>query len=202
MSGVERSNVDITPLKTSVHPIIFVIGGPGSGKGTQCEKIVAKYGYTHLSTGDLLRDEVKSGSARGQQLNAAMERGELVPLDVVLDLLKEAMVKKLGESKGFLIDGYPREVQQGEEFEKQIKAANIILYFDVSDATMKGRLLNRGLTSGRVDDNEASVIKRLETFHQHSKPVVDHYKEKTKIIPAERTPDEIFVDVAGFLDAL
>ncbi|XP_027543582.1 adenylate kinase isoenzyme 1 isoform X1 [Neopelma chrysocephalum] len=106
--------------KLKQHKIIFVVGGPGSGKGTQCEKIVQKYGYTHLSTGDLLRAEVSSGSERGKKLQAIMEKGELVPLDTVLDMLRDAMVAKADVSKGFLIDGYPREVKQGEEFEKKI----------------------------------------------------------------------------------
>jgi len=202
MSGsIARSTIDVTPLRTSNVPVIFVIGGPGSGKGTQCEKIVAKYGYTHLSTGDLLRDEVKSGSPRGQQLTAMMEKGELVPLDVVLDLLKEAMLKSLPTTKGYLIDGYPREVAQGEEFEKQIKEAKLLLYFEVSDDTMVRRLIKRGETSGRVDDNEETIRKRLDTFHKHSKPVVERYKEKCKIIPAERDPEDIFVDVSKYLDA-
>ncbi|MEE6524255.1 hypothetical protein FKM82_023610, partial [Ascaphus truei] len=100
--------------------IIFVVGGPGSGKGTQCERIVEKYGYTHLSTGDLLRAEVTSGSDRGKTLSAIMEKGELVPLDTVLDMLRDAMIAKADSSKGFLIDGYPREVKQGTEFEKKV----------------------------------------------------------------------------------
>merc|ERR1711951_226327 len=124
-------------------PIVWVLGGPGCGKGTQCDKIVAKYGFTHLSSGDLLREEVGSGSERGKQLTAIMERGELVPLAVVLDLLAEAMLKKLSGSKGFLIDGYPREVAQGEEFEKEIAPCSHILYFEVSDATMTERRPSR-----------------------------------------------------------
>lgn len=97
-----------------------MVGGPGSGKGTQCERIVAKYGYTHLSSGDLLRAEVKSGSARGQMLNEMMEKGELVSNQIVLDMIKDAMLNKIETSNGFLIDGYPREVDQGIEFEKQV----------------------------------------------------------------------------------
>ena len=146
-----------------------MLGGPGCGKGTQCDRIVAKYGFTHLSSGDLLRDEVKSGSDRGKQLNEMMERGELVPLFVVLDLLAEAMLAKLSGSKGFLIDGYPREVaqvsrsrpilkvfklyistfQKGQEFEKEIAPCTKILYFDVKDETMTERLLKRGQSSGK-----------------------------------------------------
>ena len=98
---------------------------------------------------------------------------------VVLDLLAEAMLAKVSGSKGFLIDGYPREVSQGQEFEKEILPCSKILYFDVSDATMTERLLNRGKSSGRVDDNEETIKKRLNTFHQHSKPVIDAYSAKT-----------------------
>jgi adenylate kinase len=100
--------------------VIFVVGGPGSGKGTQCERIVAKYGYTHLSSGDLLRAEVASGSERGKQLNELMQKGLLVSNQFVLDMIKDAMLKNVSTSKGFLIDGYPRQVDQGIEFEKQV----------------------------------------------------------------------------------
>nr|KAF6482969.1 adenylate kinase 1 [Rousettus aegyptiacus] len=138
--------------------IIFVVGGPGSGKGTQCEKIVQKYGYTHLSTGDLLRAEVSSGSARGKILSEIMEKGQLVPLETVLDMLRDAMVAKVDISKGFLIDGYPREVRQGEEFEQRIGPPTLLLYVDAGPETMTKRLLKRGETSGRVDDNEENHI--------------------------------------------
>merc|ERR1712213_304104 len=200
--ALERKNIDKSPLTKAGLPVIWVLGGPGCGKGTQCDKIVAKYGYTHLSSGDLLREEVQSGSDRGKQLTAIMERGDLVPLAVVLDLLAEAMLKKLGGSKGFLIDGYPREVAQGQEFEKAIAPCKHILYFEVSDETMTQRLLNRGKTSGRVDDNVDTIKKRLATFHQHSKPVISHYDSKACIIPAERSVDDIFADVTKVLDAI
>merc|ERR1712204_88171 len=118
--GFGKKTIDKSPLTKAGLPVVWVLGGPGCGKGTQCDKIVAKYGYTHLSSGDLLREEVKSGSDRGKTLNAMMERGDLVPLFVVLDLLAEAMLAALSGSKGFLIDGYPREIAQGEEFEKEI----------------------------------------------------------------------------------
>merc|ERR1711973_969310 len=157
--AVERANIDKTPLREAKLPIVWVLGGPGCGKGTQCDKIVAKYGFTHLSSGDLLREEVGSGSERGKQLTAIMERGELVPLAVVLDLLAEAMLKKLSGSKGFLIDG-------------------------------------------RVDDNEETIKKRLDTFHKHSEPVIQAYAAKCSKIPAERSVDDIFADVSSALDKL
>ncbi|XP_072096300.1 adenylate kinase isoenzyme 5-like isoform X1 [Mobula birostris] len=184
--------------------IIFVVGGPGSGKGTQCEKVVQKYGYTHLSTGDLLRAEVSSGSDRGKTLQAIMEKGELVPLETVLEMLKDAMIAKAGVSKGFLIDGYPREVKQGEEFEKKIGPPTLLLYIDAGKETMIKRLLERGKTSGRSDDNEETITKRLETYYKATEPVINYYQSRNIIrkINAEGTVDEVFAQVATALDAL
>ncbi|XP_041368215.1 adenylate kinase isoenzyme 5-like isoform X2 [Gigantopelta aegis] len=192
---------DESSLKDS--KVVFIVGGPGSGKGTQCERIVQKYGFTHLSSGDLLRAEVQSGSERGKHLTQIMERGDLVPLETVLQLLKEAMQEKAGTCKGFLIDGYPRELEQGKRFENEIAAATFVLYFDVSDETMTARLLERAKTSGRVDDNEETIKKRLKTFHDITTPVIDYYEQQDKIkkIPAESSVDEIFCQVEKVFDA-
>ncbi|MGH0119041.1 UNVERIFIED_CONTAM: hypothetical protein FKN15_061710 [Acipenser sinensis] len=176
--------------------IIFVVGGPGSGKGTQCERIVQKYGYTHLSTGDLLRAEVSSGSERGKKLSAIMEKGELVPLDTVLDMLKDAMIAKVDVSKGFLIDGYPREVKQGEEFEKKIGAPTLLLYIDAGAETMVKRLMKRGETSGRVDDNEETIKKRLDTYYKATEPVIAFY-EGRGIVRKTSTVDVIELPLPG-----
>ncbi|XP_063288650.1 adenylate kinase isoenzyme 1 [Pelobates fuscus] len=184
--------------------IIFVVGGPGSGKGTQCERIVTKYGYTHLSTGDLLRAEVSSGTERGKTLSAIMEKGELVPLDTVLDMLRDAMIAKADVSKGFLIDGYPREVKQGVEFEKKIGAPSLLLYIDAGADTMVKRLLKRGETSGRADDNEETIKKRLETYYKATEPVIAMYEGRgiVRKINAEGSVDDVFAQVSGALDAL
>ncbi|XP_061459986.1 adenylate kinase isoenzyme 1 isoform X1 [Rhineura floridana] len=190
--------------KLKNHKVIFVVGGPGSGKGTQCERIVQKYGYTHLSSGDLLRAEVSSGSDRGKKLSAIMEKGELVPLDTVLDMLRDAMVAKADVSKGFLIDGYPREVKQGEEFEKKIAAPTLLLYVDAGKDTMVKRLLKRGETSGRVDDNEETIKKRLETYYKATEPVIAFYEKRgiVRKLSAEGSVDEVFQQVCTHLDAL
>jgi len=189
-------------LRETKLPIIFVIGGPGSGKGTQCELIVKKYGFTHLSTGDLLRAEVQGGTERGKQLSAIMERGELVPLDTVLDMLRDAMADAIKTSKGYLIDGYPREVKQGEEFEKKIRDCTMLLHFEVADDTMMTRLKRRGESSGRADDNEETIRTRINTYHSISKPVVGHYSSKTKSINADRDKNDIFGEVCTCLDAI
>ncbi|KAA0186814.1 Adenylate kinase isoenzyme 1 [Fasciolopsis buskii] len=169
-------------------------GGPGSGKGTQCEMIVEKFGYNHLSSGDLLRDECASGSARGKELAAIMQRGELVSLDVVLTLIKEAMVKCVDKNCYFLIDGYPRELEQGIRFEKEVCPCLCVIAFEVSQEIMEKRLLKRGETSGRVDDNVETIKKRFHTFNESTKPVLDYYKKQNKLISidASGTKEEIF----------
>ncbi|XP_078502792.1 adenylate kinase isoenzyme 1 isoform X1 [Lissotriton helveticus] len=198
------AHLDNMAEKLKTCKIIFVVGGPGSGKGTQCEKIVAKYGYTHLSSGDLLRAEVKAGSERGKKAAAIMEKGDLVPLDMVLDMLKDAMMAKANESKGFLIDGYPRDVQQGQEFEKKIGPPSLLLYIDVKSETMLQRLLKRAETSGRADDNEQTIKKRLETFYKATEPVIAFYESRgiVRKINAEGTVDQVFQQVTTALDAL
>ncbi|VDM30539.1 unnamed protein product [Hydatigera taeniaeformis] len=168
--------------------------GPGSGKGTQCEKIVAKYGFNHLSSGDLLRAEVQSGSPRGKELQAIMEKGELVSLEIVLALIKDAMLKLIDKSPYFLIDGYPRELEQGTRFERDVAPCFAVLYFEVNEEVMKQRLLKRGETSGRADDNEATIVQRLKTFEEKTAPVIKHYTQKGKVIKV-RTIDEVFAVV-------
>ncbi|XP_004929167.1 adenylate kinase isoenzyme 1 isoform X2 [Bombyx mori] len=192
----------MAPIDTSKKSIVWVLGGPGSGKGTQCDKIVAKYGFTHLSTGDLLRAEVKSGSERAKCLTAIMERGELVPNEIVLDLLKEAILARAEESKGFLIDGYPREKSQGIAFEENIAPVSVIIYFEASSETLTQRLLGRAASSGRADDNEETIKLRLKTFLDNNDLVLAQYPDKLRRINAERPVDEIFAEVQSILDPL
>ncbi|KAJ8726080.1 hypothetical protein PYW07_000778 [Mythimna separata] len=192
----------MAPVDTSNKPIVWVLGGPGSGKGTQCEKIIAKYGFTHLSTGDLLRAEVKGGSERAKSLTTIMEQGGLVPNEVVLDLLKEAIQAKAAESKGYLIDGYPREKSQGIAFEEAIAPPSAILYFEASDTTLTQRLLGRAASSGRADDNEATIKLRLKTFFENNQQVLDQYPTKISRIDAETSVDAIFAEVEKVLDPI
>ncbi|VUZ48361.1 unnamed protein product [Hymenolepis diminuta] len=182
--------------------VIFVLGGPGSGKGAQCEKIVEKYKFNHLSSGDLLRAEVQSGSPRGKELQIIMEKGELVSLEIVLALIKEAMLKLVDKSPYFLIDGYPRELEQGTKFERDVAPCFTVLYFEVSKEVMKQRLLKRGETSGRADDNEATIVQRLKIFEEKTAPVIDHYTKKGKVIKidASNTIDEVFKVVVEEFD--
>ena len=133
----ENSLFYIFQVKGTGAPIIWVLGGPGCGKGTQCSRIVSKYSFSHFSTGDLLREEVQSGSDKGKELQEMMSKGVLVSNEIVLKLLEAAM-SKVSDTPGFLIDGYPREPAQGPEFEKIIAPVDIILYFECTDVWFSG----------------------------------------------------------------
>ncbi|KAJ6217393.1 hypothetical protein RDWZM_008550 [Blomia tropicalis] len=193
---LNKSKKKMAPIENSnKKPIIFIIGGPGSGKGTICDQIKTKYGFTHLSTGDLLREEVASGSEKGKALNEVMVAGKLVSNDQVLDLLQSAIEKRTATSSGFLIDGYPREVGQAVDFEQKVCPCTVIFYFKCSDEEMTRRLVNRGKTSGRADDNVETIKKRLVTFHTHTQPILEHFASKLETIDTERSVDIIFQEV-------
>ncbi|XP_040607524.1 adenylate kinase isoenzyme 5 isoform X2 [Mesocricetus auratus] len=184
--------------------IIFLMGGPGSGKGTQCEKLAEKYGFTQLSTGELLRQELASESERSRLIRDIMERGDLVPSGVILELLKEAMVASLGNTKGFLIDGYPREVKQGEEFGRRIGDPHLVICMDCSADTMTNRLLQRSQSSQRGEDTAKTIAKRLEAYHRASIPVIAYYETKTQLrkVNAEGTPDQVFLQLCTAIDSV
>jgi len=186
-----------------------VLGGPGSGKGTQCAKLVADRGYAHLSAGDLLRDEVASGSALGQECAQIMKDGKLVPPEVIIRLLREAMERAVAAAPAsalpvnILIDGFPRALDQAALFERGIMAPELVLFFDCPEEEMEARLLKRGETSGRADDNADTIRKRFRTFVEQSVPVVDEYHRKGKAakISATAPPDEVYVKVLEAIDA-
>merc|ERR1712241_264840 len=191
--SVERQKVDTSSIKGI--PIIWLMGGPGSGKGTQCDKICVKYGYTHLSSGDILRNEVMSGTPRGRQLYAIMADGEAVPNEVINDLLAEAMVKK-ADSKGFLVDGYPMDAEQADAFIRDIGEPNLVLLLEVDDVILKERLKGRN----NFDDTPDAILKRIATFTEKTKPVASKYNAKT--ISAKPSADEIFADVQKHMDSI
>ncbi|GCC18519.1 hypothetical protein chiPu_0020825, partial [Chiloscyllium punctatum] len=190
--------------KLKVTKIIFIIGGPGSGKGSQCEKMMEKYGFTHLSTGNLLRKEISNETERGNKIKKIMLEGGLVPLGTTLEILKDAMLENLQDTKGFMIDGYPRTLKQAEAFDKSFTLPTVVLLIDCSPEVMKERLINRGQTSDRFDDNEVTITKRVESYFVDSVPVVKHYETKglLKKIQGEGTEDEVFESVSGVIDEL
>ncbi|KAJ3021637.1 hypothetical protein HKX48_008118 [Thoreauomyces humboldtii] len=185
------------PMGKAWDNIVFVLGGPGCGKGTQCSRIAKDYNYTHLSAGDLLRDEVAKGSELGKELDGMMKEGKIVPMQVTIGLLKGAMEKAPADAEGFLIDGFPRQLDQAIAFEEQIRSCKFVLYFECSDELLEKRLLKRGETSGRADDNIATIKKRFRTFVETSMPVIDTYTAKGKcvLISSEPPVEEVYRNV-------
>eukprot|EP00092_Neocalanus_flemingeri_P021719 GFUD01023561.1.p1 GENE.GFUD01023561.1~~GFUD01023561.1.p1 ORF type:complete len:200 (+),score=50.47 GFUD01023561.1:131-730(+) len=197
---VERKNVNCGAIREANLPIIWVLGGPGSGKGTQCMSLVAKLGFTHLSSGDLLRNEVLSESKIGRQLYNLMERGELVPMTVVLDLLAEAMVNDIhgGKNKGFLLDAFPINLEQAEAFESYVTSPTKVLYLSTEQDVMIDRLLERG----NFDDNKESIEKRCSTFQTQTRPVLEKYAAKLVKVNADRPSEEVAQDMAAGIGLL
>lgn len=177
---------------------IILFGPPGSGKGTQSEKLIEKYGFIHLSTGDLLRSEIANETALGKEAKNFMDKGQLVPDEVVIGMISSALEAN-PQAKGFLFDGFPRTTAQCEALDKLLqfkkKEIHIVLALDVTEEELLKRLLNRGLTSGRSDDSNTAVIKaRIVEYHQKTSAVADYYSRFNKVnkIKGEGTVDEIF----------
>ena len=175
--------------------IVFVLGGPGAGKGTQCARLVEEFGYGHFSAGDLLRAETNSGTEEGEMIKQLIKEGKLVPGHITLGLLKKAIDGC--DSEYILIDGFPRRLNQAAAFEKDVSDFEFVLFFDCPEMEMEKRLLERGKTSGRTDDNAESIRKRFKTFVESSMPVIEYYeaKDKVKRIDATRSIDEIYQSV-------
>ncbi|KAI5961561.1 URA6 [Candida theae] len=164
--------------------VVFVLGGPGAGKGTQCDILVKERGFTHLSAGDLLRaEQVREGSKYGELIAKCIKEGTIVPQEVTIELLNNAIKEKYqqGQTK-FLVDGFPRKMDQALTFEETIAKSTLTIFFECPEQVMLQRLLERGKTSGRADDNIESIRKRFRTFVDTSMPVVDYFDEQGKVV--------------------
>jgi adenylate kinase len=185
---------------------LILFGPPGSGKGTQSEKLIATYGLKHLSTGDLLRNEIAAKTPLGLEAKSIMDKGQLVPDEVVIGMISSALDANL-LAKGFLFDGFPRTSAQAEALDNllALKEAeiNVMLALDVSEEELVKRLLKRGETSGRSDDtNEAVIRARITEYHNKTTAVADYYKKFDKVImvKGEGTVDDIFTALSREID--
>ncbi len=177
---------------------IILFGPPGSGKGTQSERLIAKYGLKHLSTGDLLRSEIDGQTPLGLAAKSFMERGQLVPDEVVIEMISSALDNN-PQANGFLFDGFPRTTAQAEALDKLLIQKNteiaIVLALQVSVEELTKRLLNRGLTSGRMDDiNEEIISARIKEYERKTAAVAEYYSKYQKVvyIKGEGSIDQIF----------
>ena len=185
---------------------LILFGPPGSGKGTQSEKLVEKYGLIHLSTGNLLRQEITDKTPLGLEAKSFMEKGQLVPDEVVIGMIDSAL-EHHKDAKGFLFDGFPRTVAQAEALDKllALKKTEIamLISLEVSEEELIRRLLHRGKTSGRHDDIDEEVIrKRFAVYKNETSPVAEHYRKAGKFqsIKGEGSLEEIFNALCKAID--
>jgi UMP-CMP kinase len=185
--------------------VVYILGGPGSGKGTQSAHLVRDFGFTHLSAGDLLRAEQdRDGSEYGRLIKDYIKQGLIVPMEVTVKLLENAMHAKLSDGRGrFLIDGFPRKMDQAAFFESSVCHSKCTVFLDCPEDVMKERLLNRGKTSGRSDDNAESIQKRFKTFVETSMPVVDYFEKEGRVVKvrAVGSEQEVYAHVVEGLAA-
>jgi adenylate kinase len=172
---------------TKLNLVLF--GPPGAGKGTQSNFLIERYGLVHLSTGDLLRAEIKAESELGMQARTLMDRGELVGDDIVIGMIRNKMEAHL-DAQGFIFDGFPRTHAQAEALDTMLAAKNepivAMLALEVPEEELVTRLLGRGATSGRTDDQDEAVVRnRIREYEQKTAPLKDYYSAqgKFKAIP-------------------
>lgn len=187
---------------------LILFGPPGSGKGTQSEKLIAKYHLKHLSTGDLLRSEISRKTQLGLEAKKIMDKGNLVPDEVVIGMINDALDNN-PEAEGFLFDGFPRTAIQAQELDNLLARKNtcidVMLALSVSEEELIHRLLKRGETSGRTDDNNEQVIRaRIVEYHKKTAAVADHYQKAHKVVmvKGEGTVEEIFERLSKQIDRL
>jgi len=183
------------PAMAEARPkVLFVLGGPGAGKGTQCTKVVENFGaWAHISAGDCLRAERNDPSSKdGEMINELIKEGKIVPSSITVKLLLKAMAaaKELGKTC-FLIDGFPRSLENLTTW--QADAADVatvcgLLFYDAKEEELEKRLLSRGETSGRVDDNLESIRKRFNTYMQETMPIVEKFKAEGKVFSIDGMP--------------
>jgi len=185
---------------------LILFGPPGSGKGTQSERLVEKYKLVHLSTGNLLRSEITENTSLGMEAKNFIDKGQLVPDEVVIGMV-DSFFDKHADANGFLFDGFPRTKAQAEALDKllSLKKTEIssVLSLEVNEEELIKRLLNRGKTSGRSDDTDEAVIrKRLDVYKKETSPVAEHYRKagKFKVLEGEGTVDEISDRLSAAID--
>jgi adenylate kinase len=185
---------------------LILFGPPGSGKGTQSEKLVEKYRLIHLSTGNLLREEISNRTPLGLEAKSFMDKGQLVPDEVVIGMIDSSLEHHKG-APGFLFDGFPRTAAQAEALDKLLSLKKteiaLLISLDVSEEELVKRLLNRGKTSGRSDDtNETVIHQRFSVYRNETAPIADHYKKlkKFQTIKGEGSVEEIFDSICQAID--
>jgi len=192
----------------SAPVVVFVLGGPGSGKGTQSEKISEKFGFKHLSAGDLLREERnRKGSEFGELIESFIREGKIVPVEITVNLIKRAMESSGWENGKFLVDGFPRNMDNILGWRKLLEGKvdeRLCLLFDCPEEVMERRLLARGQNSGRSDDNLESIRKRFKTYMTETVPIIESFRAAGKIaeISADSPVEKVWEKVQEIFERL
>ena len=183
---------------------ILILGPQGSGKGTQAQRIASAYGVPHIATGDMFRAAVATGSELGAQVGPILERGDLVPDDLTIDLIRE----RLAEEDGFVLDGFPRTVPQAEALDTMLdeigKPLDAVILLQVSDDVATERLRERAAKEGRADDSPEGIANRLRQYHELTELVVDRYQQAgiEVIVDGEQTMDVVFAAIQDALEGV
>ena len=186
---------------------IVIFGAPGSGKGTQSERIVEKYGINHISTGDVLRAEIKNGTELGKTAKGYIDQGQLIPDELMIDILA-SVFDSFKDSKGVIFDGFPRTIAQAEALKKMLaergQDVSVMVDLEVPEDELMVRLIKRGKDSGRADDNEETIKKRLHVYHSQTAPLIDWYTNEKKYqhINGLGTMEGIFAEICEAIDKL
>ncbi|MBO7495913.1 MAG: adenylate kinase [Salinivirgaceae bacterium] len=185
---------------------LVIFGPPGSGKGTQSENIINKYGLVHLSTGDLLRAEKNSGSELGNKIKELIDNGNLVPDSLVEEMVKKNVTNNK-EAAGFIFDGFPRTTTQAAWLDNMLaeqgQSVTQMLALDVDDDELRSRILERGKVSGRADDQDENIINnRIAVYHKQTQPVIDFYSAQGKFVSVDGigSLDDVFGRISDAMD--
>ncbi len=187
---------------------IVIFGAPGSGKGTQSDLIIEKYGLGHISTGDVLRNEIKNGTELGKTAKAYIDKGQLIPDDLMVNILASVYDSFGKEHKGVIFDGFPRTIPQAEALKQMLNERShkiaAMIELDVPEDELMTRLVKRGKESGRSDDNAETIKKRLDVYHNQTSPLIEWYKKEGihNHIDGLGELDRIFKDICGVIESL
>lgn len=185
---------------------LIIFGGPGSGKGTQSQKIIDRYGFAHISTGEVLRREIASGTELGHVADSYISKGHLIPDDLMVSILASEVDRLSDGAKGIIFDGFPRTIPQAEALKRMLKErgeeVHSVIGLEVADEELLERLVKRGAESGRSDDNPTAIAERLKVYHRTTSPLRDYYCQEGKYVPVHGSgdPDDVFSRITSAID--